>query len=215
MDPPSPTTAELTVRYIKDHPDIKRCLSKGIINYSSLARLIAQETGREKMTSKEAILIAARRFAETIRKDKFEEKKIHQLLFQSEIEVRNKIAVVILEKGLSFDAIEKLQKNITQNHGVFYLIEGSRSYTLITQTAFVKEVKDAMKTKVIQSSVDLSFVIIKSPESIEKIPGVLSYLAGLFAENGVNIVELLSCWRDTLVVVEGKDVNRVLAFLHF
>ena len=54
------TTAELTTEYIKQHPAIKSCLKKGLLNYSSLSRLISKELNIGKKTSKEAILIAAK-----------------------------------------------------------------------------------------------------------------------------------------------------------
>ena len=70
------TTAEITVEYIKEHSDIKSCLKKRLLNYSSLSRLIAKELDIEKKTSKEAILIAARRFREKLKKELDHEKDI-------------------------------------------------------------------------------------------------------------------------------------------
>ena len=56
------STTELTIEYIQDRPFIKSCLKKGLINYSSLARLISSDLKIEKKSSMEAILVAARRF---------------------------------------------------------------------------------------------------------------------------------------------------------
>ena len=55
----------------------------------------------------------------------------------------------------------------------------------------------------------------KSAKEIESQLGVIAYLCGLFAENGVNIVEFLSCWTDTLFVINTKDVAKTLTFLRF
>ncbi|HDO19617.1 MAG TPA: hypothetical protein ENG74_02695 [Thermoplasmatales archaeon] len=59
----------------------------------------------------------------------------------------------------------------------------------------------------------LALIIIRSPKDIENTPGVLSYIYSLFAENGINIVETMSCWTDTILVVDEKDVARVMEFL--
>ena len=52
-------------------------------------------------------------------------------------------------------------------------------------------------------------------QEIENIPGVISYLTSLFSENGVNIEEFFSCWRDTVFVIAVNDLGKVLEFLHF
>ena len=39
--------------------------------------------------------------------------------------------------------------------------------------------------------------------------------ANFLAENGVNILEFLSCWTDTLFIIDSKDVNKAITFLKF
>lgn len=209
------TTTELTVEYIKNHPYIKSCLKKGLINYSSLARLIAKELTIEKKTSQEAILIAARRFQEKLKGEVISERKIKDLLEESELEIKNKIVVVILEKNLNFDYIQELQKEIKTEMGVFYLLEGSSNYTLITQEKYSKIIENKLKQKIVKKNQNLALIRFKSKKEIEETKGVISYLTSLFAENGVNIVEFLSCWTDTLFVINSQDVNKTIEFLDF
>ena len=204
------TTAELTIEYIKNHPHIKSCLKGGLINYSSLSRLIAKDLKIEKKTSFEAILIAARRFQNKLSKEKFYEKKIRNLLSESEIEIKNKIVVFIVRKNLDKNYFQK-----NSFEGVFYLLEGSDSYTIITQEKNSKQIEKELKSFILKSSQQLALVNIKSGKDIEIIPGVVAYLTSLFAENGVNILEFLSSWTDTLFVIDKKDVNKVIEFLEF
>lgn len=209
------TTTELTIEYIKEHPDIKSCLKKGLINYSALSRLIAKELDIEKKTSKEAILIAARRFREKIKKEEAYENRIRELLSKSEIELRNKIIVFILDKDFNPDLIEGLQNKIRKESGIFFLLEGSDNYTLITQEKYEDIIEPNLRKFIIQKTKDLALVIFKSPKEIEHICGVVAYITSLFAENGVNILEFLSCWTDTLFIINSKDVNKTLNFLRF
>ncbi len=208
-------TTEQTQEYIKEHPDIKSCLKKGLINYSSLARFIAKEVNIEKKTSKEAILIAARRFREKLKKEFSYEQEIRKLLTQSELEIKNKIIVFILNKNINFNQMHELQNTIRQEYGIFYLIEGSDIYTLITQDKYASQVEKKFSSKILQKNKNLALINFKSSKDIENIRGVISYLTSLFNENGVNIVELLSCWTDTLFVISSKDVNKSLNFLKF
>ncbi|MBW3002643.1 ACT domain-containing protein [Candidatus Woesearchaeota archaeon] len=209
------STTELTVDYIKEHPCIKSCLKKGLINYSSLARLVAKDLNIEKKTSKEAILIAARRFHDKLKKEAGHEKKIESLLSKSELEIKNKIVVFILEKNINFDIVEQVQKQVKHENGTFYLLEGSRSYTLITQERYAGIIDKKFKLKIAKKNTGLAMVDLKSPKDIETTVGVLSYLTALFAENGVNIVEFFSCWIDTLFIIPSNDVSKVINFLKF
>src|SRR3989344_751511 len=99
------STTELTKEYIKEHPYIKNCLKKGLINYSSLARLISKDLNIEKKSSKEAILIAAIRFQDKLKKELDNEQKIKALLSKSEVSIKNKIDVLILGKSIDLDYI--------------------------------------------------------------------------------------------------------------
>ena len=205
------TTAELTIEYIKSHPNIKSCLKQGLINYSSLARQISKELKIEKKTSIEAILVAARRFQDKLSKEKVYEKKIKELLHNSEIEIKNKIVVFIVKKSINQELFQKIQSEA----GLFSVLEGSTSYTVITQEKNASQLEKKLKGFIIKSTKDLALINIKSGKDIENIPGIIAYLTSLFAENGVNILEFLSSWTDTLFVIDKKDVNKVLEILEF
>ena len=209
------TTAQLTNEYIKEHPYVKTCLKKGLINYSSLSRLIAKDLGIEKKTSKEAILIAARRFRDKLKEEESFEKKTRELLAQSEMDIKNKITIFVLEKGIDLDYVDDIQKRIRKEAGTFYIIEGSGNYTVITQEKYSDLIKDGMKPNIIKQKKDLVLITMKSPEEIEETIGVMYYTTSLFAENGINIVEFLSCWTDTLFVIKADDLGKTMSFLKF
>jgi len=209
------STSELTNEFINEHPDIKNCLKKGLINYSSLARYIAKDLGIENKTSKEAILIAARRFKQKLEKEHGHEAKIRDLLSQAETEIKNKINVFILEKNLDMESIDDMQKKARTEGGKFYLSEGSGNYTIITQERYAKDMHSKFKLKIIKHEKDLALINLKTPVQIEELRGVVAFITSLFAENGVNIVEFLSCWNDIMFIIDAKDVTRTIEFLKF
>jgi len=209
------STTELTIEYIKNHPNIKSCLKKELINYSSLARLIAKELKIEKKTSKEAILVAARRFQYKLKKEFSYEKEIKELLANSETEIKNKINVFILEKSIDLEMIDEIQKKIRKQMGTFYILEGSNSYILITQEKYSDLIKNKFKQKIIKYDNNLVLINLKSSKDIEQTRGVISYLTSLFTENGVNILEFLSCWTDTIFIISDKDLPKAMNFLKF
>jgi len=50
-----------------------------------------------------------------------------------------------------------------------------------------------------------TMIVVHSPEELENTPGVVAFLATLLSEQNVNIVEFISCWTETIMVVEKKD----------
>lgn len=209
------TTTGLTNKYIKEHPYIRHCIKKELINYSSLARLIAKELNIEKESSKEAILIAARRFRDKIKKELQNEIEVKEVLSKSELEIKNKIETIILEKSLDLDYIDKIQKKIRKEYGVFYLLEGSNSYTIIIQEKYSDFIKNKFKHMIIRNNKNLFLITLKTSQKIEQVRGIIAYLTSLFAENNVNIVEFFSCWVDTVFVIDSEDLNKTINFLKF
>lgn len=206
------STTELTINYIKEHPYIKNCLKKGLINYSSLARLISKELKIQKKSSLEAILVAARRYQETLKEEIKEDNKIKSIILNSELNIKNKVSVIILKKDLQVKNLNSFQKN---KNSVFYFLEGTSSYTIISGQENTEHILELYKDHIIKEQHELALVGLVSSKEIEKTTGVISYLTALFSENQVNIVEFLSCWKDTIFIIEKKDVSKVLQFMNF
>lgn len=209
------STTELTINYIKEHPAIKICLKKDLINYSSLARLISGELHIEKKTSKEAIVVAARRFQEKLKGELQQEKKIKDLLTDSEIETKNKMSVLVVEKNIPFELLEESHFKIKKEKGMIFLLEGSDHYTIIFPEKYFSYLKSLYKQTILVHHSSLALIVFRSPEVIEQIVGVVSFLTSLLAENGINIVELISCWKDTIFVIEERDLPKAFQVLSF
>ncbi len=209
------STNKITNDFIDEHPHIKNCLRRGLINYSALARYISDELAISNDSSVEAILVAARRKRESLKKSIVHEGNISDILKDAEIEVRNKIAVFIFRKTLSFDTLRKIQEKIWNSSGIFYILEGSDNYTIIIQEKFASMIKKDIGGDLLKSNRNMVMINIKSPKKIETTPGVIAYLTSLFAENGVNVYEFLSCWTDSIFIISSDDLNKALGFLDF
>ncbi len=210
-----PSTTELTEKYLEQRPSIRDCLKNNVINYSKLARKISIELGIEKESSVEAILVACRRYSLKLKKEKSLEEKILKILRKSELEIKNKIVVVIIDKGIYTGNLIEIEKKIRSNSDTFYAIEGVNAFTVIISEKYLDELNKLFKRNIINISKNLAMITLKSPESLESTPGVVSYLYSLFSEHGINIVETMSCWTDTIFVVSEKDIPDVMNFLKF
>ncbi len=210
-----PSTTELTENFIESHPSIKDCLKNEVINYSKLSRKISKELGIQKKSSIEAILVACRRYSFKLKKTKVLEEKIMNILKKSELEIKNKIIVVVIDKKIYADYLIEIEKKVRKTADTFYAIEGVNVFTVIASEKYLEDFNKLFKKNIINVSKNLALITLKSPESMENTPGVVSFLFSVFAENNVNIVETMSCWTDTIFVVSEKDVSPAMNFLKF
>jgi hypothetical protein len=210
-----PTTTELTEKYLEEHPCIKDCLKHGIINYSKLSRKIANEIDIEKKTSLEAILISCRRYEAKLKNEKILEDKILDILKRSELEIKNKIVTAIIDKKGYVENLIEIEKRIRRTADVFYAIEGTRVFTLIISEKYLEDLQTLFDKNMIKISKNLAMITIKSPKDLENTPGVIAYISSIFSGHGINIVETMSCWTDTILVISENDIATVMNFLRF
>ncbi len=206
---------KLTESYVMGHPSVKDCLKNGLINYSSLSRQIASELGLDIKKNFDAILIACRRLKRKLKKEEISENKIAGILKDSKIEIKNKIIAIVLEKDIFFENLVMMGKEIKRKKEVFMVIEGASGITVITTEEFLELIKRYFKNKVIAENRGLAEITIKSPKEIENVPGTYAYICSLFGENNINIVETLSCWTDTILLVKEEDVGKAMGLLRF
>jgi len=182
------SVAQRARNYLKNKPYLLEALEKGIVNLSELARLIQKELGTNDSS---AIKAALRRYSEELQKHKQKrEEKVILLLKRSSIAVYDRKSVMITSKelnsktGMKVDLLDKF----------VYLIDRSD---------LPERINALMKHD------NCTMIVVHSPEELEATPGVVAFIATLLAEQSVNIVEFISCWTETIIVIEKKDSLKV------
>lgn len=209
IEPPGKKSAALLTReYIDHHPSLRDCLSKDIVNFSSLARLIMKELG---LQNEEAILAAARRYAHELGKSDTEG-AILSLLAESHLELKTRIGIITAKND--WHVLSHLEGPIwktLQEKSTLQVIQGTNAITVITDDKHLDEVAAAVgKEYILKTRRDLVELSVKSPKRIEEVPGVVAYLSGMLAEQGINVLETVSCYTDTIFLLEKDD--RLRAF---
>jgi hypothetical protein len=178
------TTAQNVRSYLRNKPYLLEALEKGIVNLSELSRQIQAEL---KTSNTSAVKAALRRFSEELQKHKQKrEEKVLQLLRRSGIAVYDRKSVMVTTKEI--DTKNGMKVDLLDKH-VYLLDRGDLPERI---NALVKHENCTM-------------IVIHSPEELEATPGVVAFLATLLAEQSVNIIEFISCWTETIMVVEKKD----------
>ncbi len=201
--------------YIAEHPSVKDCLKKGIVNYSALSRQISVEKNLDIKKNFDAILIACRRYKEKVKKEEILEKDIMKILAGSKVEIKNKVMAVVLEKDVHNPNLIDMEKEIKKRKEMFTLVEGLSGITIITSEEFSGLISRYFKNKIVIENKNLAEITIKSPKEIETTPGTYAYLCSLFSDNNINIVETLSCWTDTIFLIKGEDIGKAANILKF
>ncbi|MBI2663971.1 hypothetical protein HYX10_01370 [Candidatus Woesearchaeota archaeon] len=201
---------KLTERFIENHPSVKDCVKGKLINYSKLSRKIMSEHNLRR-SDFDAVLIACRRYFWKVSKGSSNEDAVVQMLLQSKVEAKNQVAVAVIDKDIYTEDLLGLEKKAKKNDDIFYAIEGTKSITLVISAGLIEEVKSSFKSSVKKLWKDLALVIIKSPEGKQDTtPGFLAFLSGKISYRGINILEFMSCWSETLFVVAEKDIAGVM-----
>ena len=178
------TIAQNVRNHLRNKPYLLEALEKGIVNLSELSRQIQEDLKTDDIS---AIKAALRRYSEELQKHKQKrEEKVLQLLKRSSIAVYDRKSVMITSKeinsktGMKVDLMDKF----------VYLLDRS-------------DLPERISTLVKHDN--CTMIVVHSPEELEVTPGVVAFLATLLVEQNVNIVEFISCWTETIIVVEKKD----------
>ena len=208
----------LDVRYlIKQMIDrdasIKLSMKRGLLNIRALARYIKNELenqGYLEVTLDSIINVIRRCYGKN---DALELKLSEIVRFYERRTMKNKIVDIKLvndpEVRRSISTIASL---IDYSKGeTLRIIAGVEAITLIVDEKNVDTVRKYLpKEKIIRISKDLAEIIISLPPEAEKTPGVVSTLTTELALNGVNLIEIMSCVPEIIMVVEEKDALKVL-----
>ena len=178
------TTAQNVRNYLKNKPYLLEALEKDIVNLSELSRQIQKELKTKNIA---AVKAALRRYAEELQRHRQKrEEKVLMLLKRSGIAVYDRKSVIITAKEIA----SKTGLKVDLPNKFVYLMDRA-------------DLPDRVSTLVKHDN--CTMIVVNSPEELEATVGVVAFLTTLLAEANVNIVEFVSCWTETIIVVEKKD----------
>ncbi len=208
----APSTVARRVReYLDGHPVVGDAIRLGIGNYSAIARRAAADLG---LPFSAAVVAAIRRYPRG-RGASAREAAVRRVLHKSRIETRTKVAAITL--GLGTDVLQRLGdvvEELLDENSLCRVIQVSRGTVVIVDEDSVLRVTRVLRgAEVVAVRKGLVELAVTSPESIEQTPGLLTLLTGVLSAQSINIVEALSCFTDTIFLLEQDDLNPAMAIL--
>ena len=210
--PTRESLAEKTRVYIDAHPSVKDCVSKGLVNYSSLARAIMKELD---LDNEEAVMIACRRYASKMGVSTDHEISILNILKDSRLEMRTKTCIVTAKNDWSvLHKMDNLFKDLWNEDSIMHIVQSASAVTIIADKMLKERIIDTVgRFNILKIRENLVEITVKSPEKIVETSGVIAYLITNLSDAGINIEETVSCHTDTVFIVGEYDMINAYSVL--
>ncbi len=197
-----------SVRAIVDNDlSFQDALQRGYCNLSAMARIIKPSIDAIAGTdvSMESIVTALKRAR---REYELPYASVEPIVAGSKISLKTDVAKLSIVKNRK--TIEKIAKALTQHYDSFISVsESVNSVTLIFDQLILERMKNLFdEDDVLEVESNLAAIIVQSPEEIIKTPGCALIFYNQLARRHVNIEDTVSCYTDTIMLVNMNDVAK-------
>lgn len=201
------TISQYVREYIQSQAFVYEGLKKGIINYSKLAEIIAKEYNLDNTA---AIKMSIIRFSKTIQEEEAEEDQtvIWNVLSKAKVSIKGDVSIIVVYPDVeAFKRVNKIETLVDMNlRETLYIIREHTSIVIIIERPKLEEALELLKgLNITRVKENATALVVISPEDIVSTSGVLNVIVTEFAKNKVNIEEIISCYRDTIIIVDEKD----------
>lgn len=197
--------------YIKSKPFLISALSQGIINLTSLSRIIKSdiEVSLKKEVKYGAIVMALKRLSNELEfRTTFKIVKIIKDI--GDITVRSSLVdynFKVSDTLLSNQA--KLLAKVGNNDDFYTSSRGVNECNIVVSGNLISLVEDVLKNEILLSKQEnLSSISIKLPSENVSIPGVYYFVFQRLSWEGINIYEVISTSNEFTILVNEDQVDK-------
>ena len=205
------TISSVVEQYIKSKPFLLSSLSQGIINLTSLARMMMPELEAHlgKDVKQGAVVMSLKRLSEEL--DFKINYKISKVLKNiGEITVRSSLMdfTYVISNTL-LDNQAKLISEINKHQDIFYTSSRGVNETNIVISSSVKELIETIfkHEKLTHKIENLSSITVKLPQENISTPGVYYYIFQRLAWEGIIIHEVISTTNEFTIIVSDDQID--------
>lgn len=203
------TISSVVENYIKTKPFLQSALAQGIINLTSLSRIIGPEI--EEQLGKEvrsgAVVMALKRLS-TDMEFRATHKILKVLKNIGEITVRSSLTdYTFLLSDSILNSQANLLKEVNKNKDAFYTSSRGVNETNIVVSNSLNTMVESLfrEEKMTQKVEDLASITVKLPEENVIIPGIYYFIFQRLAWEGIILHEVISTTNEfTIIVGEGQ-----------
>ncbi|MCW5517797.1 aspartate kinase [Muriicola sp. Z0-33] len=205
------TISAVVEHYIKKKPFLQSALSQGIINLTSLSRIVKPEIEEElgKDIRNGAIVMALKRLS-----DDMEFRATHRIIKVlkniGEITVRSSLTdFTFLVSSSILENQTKLLKEVNKFKDVFYTSSrGVNELNIVVSNVLDDTVETLFKgEKCTQKAENLSSITVKLPAENVSVPGIYYFIFQRLAWEGIVLYEVISTTNEFTILVNDDQVD--------
>jgi aspartokinase len=194
---------------------IQDAIARDYVNLSALSRLlvpkVAARTGKKvKDVSEVGIATALKRLKGTYSPGS---SKVSGVISKSIVNVRTHVSKLSVEKTKR--SLQTVSGLLSTYHEDFIQVsESLSSITLIFDQRLHARVRKALSgAEILEEGEGGAAITVHSPEEIIATPGCVSAFYNQLSRRRVNVEDTVSCYTDTIMVVDMKDASRAFEAL--
>ena len=205
------TISSVVEQYIKKKPFLQSALAQGIINLTSLSRIVKKEIEDElgKDIRNGAIVMALKRLSDDL-EFRATHKIIKVLKNIGEITVRSSLSdYTFLASDTILPKQAKLLEEINANQDVFYTSSrGVNEINIVISNVMDETVEALFKDeKRTQKAEELSSITVKLPAENVSVPGIYYFIFQRLAWEGIVLYEVISTTNEFTILVDDTQVD--------
>ena len=205
------TISSVVEQYIKKKPFLQSALAQGIINLTSLSRIVKKEIEEElgKNIRNGAIVMALKRLSDDL-EFRATHKIIKVLKNIGEITVRSSLSdYTFLASDTILSRQARLLEEINANQDVFYTSSrGVNEINIVISNIMDKTVEALFEDeKCTQKAEELSSITVKLPAENVSVPGIYYFIFQRLAWEGIVLYEVISTTNEFTILVDDSQVD--------
>ncbi len=205
------TISSVVEQYIKKKPFLQSALAQGIINLTSLSRIVKPEIEEElgKDIRNGAIVMALKRLSDDL-EFRATHKIIKVLKNIGEITVRSSLTdYTFLASDNILTQQAKLLEEINTNQDVFYTSSrGVNEINIVISNVMDGTVERLFADeKCTQKAEELSSITVKLPAENVSVPGIYYFIFQRLAWEGIVLYEVISTTNEFTILVNDEQVD--------
>ncbi len=205
------TISSVVENYIKKKPFLQSALAQGIINLTSLSRIVKPEIEDElgKDIRNGAIVMALKRLSDDL-EFRATHKIVKVLKNIGEITVRSNLSdYTFLSSETILANQAKLLEEVNKNLDIFYTSSrGVNEINIVVSNSLDKTVEDLFQNeRCTQKAENLSSVTVKLPSENVSVPGIYYFIFQRLAWEGIVLYEVISTTNEFTILVNDDQVD--------
>lgn len=205
------TISAVVENYIKKKPFLQSALGQGIINLTSLSRIVKPEIEAElgKDIRNGAIVMALKRLSDDL-EFRATHKIVKVLKNIGEITVRSNLSdYTFLSSATILTKQAKLLEAVNKNQDIFYTSSrGVNEINIVVSNSLDSTVESLFENeKLTQKAENLSSVTVKLPSENVSVPGIYYFIFQRLAWEGIVLYEVISTTNEFTILVNDYQVD--------